>query len=328
MKLFEKITQHCRQYPKSVVFTDVFDQRVIEAARYLSENQLAHPLLLGGPVTVREFASKKKQVSRGLKITSPTHDREFDRMSKHYAALDSSGSLTFKAARDKLKNPLIYAAMLAKNKRADVVLSGNSTPTTDVLRTVIQLLGCKNSKKLVSGCYLMYDDAAERLLAFADCTVIPRPTAQQLAQIAVDTADKFEKISGIPARIAMLSFSTAGSADHPLIEHVRAAIPLVREMNPSVIVDGEIQFDAAFVPRIAAQKAPKGLLQGQADVFVFPSLNAANIGCKIAEHIGGLRAVGTLLNGIDAQFYNLSPGCSVQSIIDLVLVGSYLKDKQ
>ena len=159
-------------------------------------------------------------------------------------------------------------------------------------------------------------------LGFADCSVVPQPTAAQLADIAIASADTWRAITGEEPRVAMLSFSSQGSARHPCVANVQQATEIVRERAPTLLVDGELQFDAAFVPEVAAQKAPASPLRGNANVMVFPSLEAGNIGYKIAQRLGGYRAVGPLIQGLAAPLHDLSRGCSVQEIIELALVAA------
>ncbi|VEB87210.1 phosphotransacetylase [Citrobacter koseri] len=205
---------------------------------------------------------------------------------------------------------------------ADVCIAGNLSSTANVLRAGLRLIGLQPGCKTLSSIFLMLPQYTGQALGFADCSVVPQPTAAQLADIAIASAQTWRTITGEEPRVAMLSFSSHGSARHPNVANVQQATEIVRERAPDLIVDGELQFDAAFVPDVAAQKAPASPLQGKANVMVFPSLEAGNIGYKIAQRLGGYRAVGPLIQGLAAPLHDLSRGCSVQEIIELALVAA------
>lgn len=189
-------------------------------------------------------------------------------------------------------------------------------------RAGLRLIGLQPGCKTLSSLFLMLPQYAGQPLGFADCSVVPQPTAAQLADIAIASAETWQAIAGEAPRVAMLSFSTHGSARHPCVANVQQATEIVRQRAPQLMVDGELQFDAAFVPDVAAHKAPGSPLRGRANVLVFPSLEAGNIGYKIAQRLGGYRAIGPLIQGLAAPLHDLSRGCSVEEIIELALVAS------
>ena len=270
--------------PARIVLADLGDQRADEAAQYLIEESIAHII---EPVIDSENA-----------LAQTAADNGFDP-----------------------SDPLIAAALLVKSGKADAAVAGATRSTAEVLKTGFQILGVSPEVEVVSSSFLMVLPNGMNL-AYGDCAVLPEPNSEQLCSIAISTASTYKTLTGEEPRVAMLSFSTHGSADHPKVIKVRDAVSLIRECDPKLLVDGELQFDAAWVPEIAASKAPDSLLQGAANVFIFPDLDSANIAYKITERLAGARAIGPLLQGLDGIFHDLSRGCSTQDIIDLAVISA------
>ena len=216
-------------------------------------------------------------------------------------------------------DPVVAAAILVRAGMADAAVAGATRPSVDVLRAGLNVLGVAPGVGVVSSS-ILFVLPDRRVIAYGDCGVVPDPDEVQLASIAVSTARTFEALSGESARVAMLSFSTRGSARHARVDKVRNATALVGDLAPDLVVDGELQFDAAWVPEVADMKAPGSPVAGGANVFVFPDLDSGNIAYKITERLGGARAFGPLLQGLDGVFHDLSRGCSADDIVDVAVI--------
>lgn len=319
--IIERARERAQQDPARVVFPDALDERVLKAAHYLQQQGLARPILVASPFALRQFALTQRMPLDGIQVIDPYSNLA---MREAFAQrwLARAGEKTPPDALEKLNDPLMFAAAMVSAGQADVCIAGNLSSTASVLRAGLRIIGLQPGCKTLSSIFLMLPQYVGPALGFADCSVVPQPTAAQLADIAIASADTWRAITGEEPRVAMLSFSSNGSARHPCVANVQQATEIVRERAPTLLVDGELQFDAAFVPEVAAQKAPASPLRGNANVMVFPSLEAGNIGYKIAQRLGGYRAVGPLIQGLAAPLHDLSRGCSVQEIIELALVAA------
>ncbi len=276
--------QKAKTRPARIVLADLGDPRADEAAQYLIKESI---------VDIVEPVIDSKSV-----LAQTAIDNGFDP-----------------------SDPLIAAALLVKGGKADAAVAGATRSTAEVLKTGFQILGVSPEVEVVSSSFLMVLPNGINL-AYGDCAVLPEPNSEQLCSIAISTASTYKTLTGEEPRVAMLSFSTHGSANHPKVIKVRDAVSLIRECDPKLLVDGELQFDAAWVPEIAASKAPDSSLEGNANVFIFPDLDSANIAYKITERLAGARAIGPLLQGLDGIFHDLSRGCSTQDIVDLAVISA------
>ena len=228
--------------------------------------------------------------------------------------------MTLDRATDAIDDPLVFAAMLVRTGHADGTLGGAINPTADVVRHAIQLIGVAKGTKTVSSFFLMDLQDAQKTVIFGDCALVVEPDAEELASIATASADNFANFVGEDPKVAMLSFSTMGSAHHPNVTKVREATEIAKTARPDLAIEGELQFDAAFVPSVVALKAPGSDVAGQANVFIFPNLDAGNIGYKIAQRIGGAQAVGPILQGLAKPVNDLSRGCTADDAYHQIAV--------
>ncbi len=323
VNVLQRCRAACKVTPKRIVFADALDTRVLHAANELKKTGLAEPILLGNPFELRDYAYRSGVNTPCLSVVDPQHSGYFDQFADAYRA-GNEHSVDADSAREAMRNPLFYAAMMVRRGQADVCIAGNLSTTGDVLRAALKVIGVAEQHRTVSSFFMMSsaDDTDVRL--FADAGVVPEPTIEQLADITIGAAQNFEKLTGETARVAMLSFSTKGSSDHPAARRVREAFELVRRRAPDLLVDGELQVDAAIVPAVAEKKTPESPLHGNANVLIFPSLNAGNIAYKVAQRLCHYQALGPLLEGLKKPMHDLSRGCSVDDIVDTVVLASCL----
>lgn len=314
MNILQKLRTQAAQKPRRVIFPEQNDPRVVAAAKTLVAEKLAVPV----------FLEPADEAVAGVEIfnAQPNHAQVFEEAVAALTAARAKKGMTPEQARIDLQNPLLLGAVLLRIGYVDAGVAGSLATTADVLRAGLHGLGLAPGASLVSSVFLM--EFPDKIFGYGDCAVVPLPDSAQLAQIAVSSAHTYQRLIGEQARVAMLSFSTKGSAEHESVDKVRAAVALAQAKDPALAIDGELQFDAALLPAIAERKAPGSPVAGRANVFIFPDLGAGNIGYKITERLGGANAIGPILQGLAKPWTDLSRGCKAEDIVDVAAIVSIL----
>ncbi len=326
MPLIQACEEWASRNPARVVFPDAMDHRAVDAACELKRRGWAEPVLLADPLALRDHCIENGIGLPGVRVLDPAHSPVMD---AYIAELRTRRpEMSVEDARARLLDPLWYSAMMLVRGDADYCIAGNLSATASVLRAGLRVIGLAEGISTVSSMFFMIPADRSRVLGFGDCGVVPEPTPEQLADIAISTADSFRKVTGEVPRVAMLSFSTRGSAKHAAADHVALAAKLAMAREPGLLIDGELQFDAAFMPQVALQKAPGSPVAGHANVFIFPSLSAGNIAYKIAERLAGYTALGPMIQGLRLPMHDLSRGCSAADMTKVTLLAMKMAPKQ
>ena len=324
MAIIDKIKAKAASDVRTIVLPEGEEERNVQAASKISKAGLARIIMLGDPEKVKAVAEKFGVCLCGIEIINPaTSDKAGAYAEKLYELRKAKG-MTEEQAAKLVADPMYYGVMMVKSGDADGLVSGAIHSTGDMLRPALQIIKSKPGIKTVSSCFLMecpnkaYGD--DGVMIFADCAVNIDPDAEALANIALGAADSARSLAGIEPRVAMLSFSTKGSAKHDAVTKVQEATRIAKEMAPDLMLDGELQLDAALVEKVGQLKAPGSPVAGKANTLIFPSLEAGNIGYKLVQRLGGAEAYGPILQGIAKPCNDLSRGCSVEDIVATVAI--------
>ncbi len=325
MNLIEKIIERAKADKQRIVLPEGTEKRTLQAADKLIKDGIADITLIGYPKEIAELAHQLelKNIEKTTIIDPKNHDKKQSYIDL-LVELRKSKGMTPEQAGKLVENPLYLACLMIKNGDADGEIAGAQNTTGDVLRPALQIIKTSPGVSVVSGAFIMFTQTPQYgengTLIFADCAVMPNPNAQELASIAIASAQTARALVGVEPRVAMLSFSTKGSAQHEMIDKVSEATRIAKETAPDLLIDGELQADAALVPSVGESKAPGSAIAGKANVLVFPTLEAGNIGYKLVQRLGNAEAVGPVLQGMAAPVNDLSRGCSVDDIYKMVAV--------
>jgi phosphate acetyltransferase len=313
--LMRNIIDRARAQGQRIVFPEPGDERVVEAAGRLAADGVVHPILVG---------PRPQPLPAGVDWIDPSTAPRLEEYTAEYHRLTRDRGTGPEKARQEAEQPLTYAALMVRAGEADGSVAGAQHTTADTLRAALRVIRPREGVRTVSTFFLMVhpDDASgcDGAFLFADCGLVEHPTAEQLVEIALQSAASARLLIHCEPRLALLSYSTKGSADHPTLRKVREAHEMLKTRDPELVVDGELQLDAAIIPEIAMSKAPGSPVAGQANVLIFPDLNAGNIGYKLVQRLGGARALGPLTQGLNRPANDLSRGCSIRDIYEVAAI--------
>ncbi len=327
MSIIDQIKEKAKNLGKTIVLPESEDERVLRAAEGIKKEGIAKVILVGNQEKVKVDAQKIGVNLDGIGIVNPKEFGKIDTYVAEFVRLREKKGMTEQVARQIMTaEPRYFGAMMVRLGDADGMVAGSASPTADVLRASIQVVGTEPGLKTVSSCFLMvlpenvkqYGD--DGVIIFSDCGVVPDPTSEQMADIATSAASSARSLANMEPKVALLSFSTKGSAKHPCVDKVQEATEILTNRAVNFDFDGELQADAAIVEAVASKKAPESKVAGRANVLVFPNLSSGNIGYKLVQRLANAEAYGPLLQGLNKPINDLSRGCSVEDILNTVAI--------
>lgn len=324
MDVISQIKEKARSNQQRIILAEGTEERIVKAAEIILKEQLAKIILLGNLEEIKKVVSENGVDISGATIIDPVNSEKREQYAQQFYQMRKSKGMTLEKARQTMANPLFFGPMMIKNSEADGLVAGAINATADVLRPALQIIKTAEGISVVSGAFVMIVPGCcygeQGVFLFADCAVTPSPTSEQLAEIAYASSKTARVLLNMDPRIAMLSFSTKGSAQHELIDKVVEATRIAREKFPNLEIDGELQADAALVPEVAECKAPVCSVGGKSNILIFPDLQSGNIGYKLVQRLANAEAYGPILQGIARPVNDLSRGCSVEDVVNVTAI--------
>ena len=324
MEILKKFKEKAASDLQKIIFAEGEDERIIQAAEIVAKEGTAEIIVLGDLTEIKNIAAKKNIDLEGLEIIDPKKSEYIEEFSNEFYEMRKHKGINKEDAKKIIQDPLYFGTMMIYKNRAAGMVAGAANPTGNVLRPAFQIIKTKKGISTVSSAIIVLlkdkDFGENGIITFADCAVNPTPNSEQLAEIAQSTAETVEDLLSFEAKIAMLSFSTMGSARHENVTNVQEAVEIAHNKFPDLKVDGELQADAALVESVGVRKAPDSEIAGEANVLVFPDLQSSNIGVKLAQRLANSESIGPILQGLAAPINDLSRGCSVEEIVNLTAI--------
>jgi phosphate acetyltransferase len=326
MTLLERLKQKALANPRKIVLPEGEEPRTVKAAAIITAEKLAHVTLVGNRAKIEAVAKEQGADVSAVPSIDPETSPKFEEYAQAYCEARKAKGMTIEEARKIMRDTVFYGTMMVHKGEADGLVSGALHSTGDTIRPALQFIKTKPGISLVSSIFIMivpnceYGDAGTFI--FADCAVVPNPTDKEMAEIAIASAETGRILTGIEPKVAMLSFSTYGSAKHELVDKVKSAVAIAKAQAPHLLIDGELQADAAIIPKVGKSKAPGSAIAGQANVLVFPDLQSGNIAYKLVERLAKAQAIGPFLQGLNKPVNDLSRGCSVEDIVNVTMITS------
>ncbi len=328
MEVIKQIREKAKARHKRVVLPEGTEERMVKAARDILAGKIAEVVLLGDEEKIKKLAESSGLSLSQVEVINPANAERYEEYAGEYSRLREKKGMTIEQAKRIMLNPLFYGAMMVRKNEVDGFVAGSINTTGDVLRAGLHIIGLAPGINTVSSSFIMvlpeFLGVKDKIFVFGDCAVLPDPDPKQLASIALSCARTMRELVGEEPRVAMLSFSSKGSAQHEMIDRVKEATKIAKEQDPNLKIDGELQADAAIIPKVAEKKCPDSILKGEANVLIFPDLNSGNIAYKLVQRMAKAEAIGPIIQGLAKPANDLSRGCSVEDIVNVVAIAMCL----